>query len=85
MESFERFQEEVKGHSVVVERLFAEAGSVDSVISGFKSDLIKKARSLKAVWDKFTTRLNDRRDVISLAAGFYDNAEMVCVSPIPYN
>lgn len=81
MESFEQFQSEVKVHSVMVERLHSEAGGVDSGISGFKSDLVKKAHSLKLVWDKFTTRLDDRRAVISLAVGFYDNAEEVSARP----
>ncbi len=77
MKSFEQFQEEVKVRSESVERLCSEAGGVDSVITSFKSDLDKKVRSLQVVWDKFSTRLEDRRAVISLATSFYDNVEKV--------
>ena len=76
-EAIDKFQTKVKGLSVTVEQLYSEAGEVDHQIRGFKSDLSKKAGSLKSVWDKFVTRLEDRRAVISVAAGFYGNVEEV--------
>ena len=64
-------------HTPQVAQLYAEAAEVDSRIDRFKSDLVKKTTSLKAVWDKFSKRVDDRHAMLLLATHFYDNIEEV--------
>ena len=60
-----------------VERLLGDAGAVESGITGFRSDLLKKATSLHAVWDKFMQRVTNRKAVLGRAARYYDNTAKV--------
>ena len=64
-------------HTPQVTQLYTEAAEVDSRIDRFKSDLVKKTTSLKAVWDKFSKRVDDRHAMLLLATHFYDNIEEV--------
>ena len=60
-----------------MERLHSEAPRVESQIKGFKSELGRKTASLHAVWEKFLQRVENRREVLTMATSFYDNITKV--------
>ncbi len=60
-----------------MERLRAEAPKIETQIHGFKSDLGKKTASLHAVWEKFLQRVEDREELLHIAASFYENMSQV--------
>lgn len=50
---------------------------MESQITGFRSDLVKKAGSLGAVWDKFLQRVENRGTVLTMAIAFHSSVEKV--------
>ena len=64
-------------YTTQVEKLHNQAPQIESQIHGFKSELVKKATSLKTVWDKFLQRVDNRRKILLLTSGFYDNTAKV--------
>ena len=60
-----------------VEMLHSEAPQVEAQIKGFQSELVKKTTSLRAVWDKFLLKVDNRRKVLHTATSFYDNLSQV--------
>ena len=65
-----------------MERLHSEASHVESQIKGFKSDLGRKTSSLHAVWEKFLQRVENRREVLTMATSFYGNISKVRVQSV---
>ena len=74
---FDQFQLEATQLTQQVQELLASADHVETRISGFRSDLVKKTTSLKAVWDKFLQRVANRGMVLSGALAFYSAKEEV--------
>ena len=62
-----------------MEALVASAAGVEGGITGFRSDLGKKAESLGTVWGKFLQRVGNRGDVLTMALAFYSAIEQVCM------
>lgn len=60
-----------------MKRLVAAAPRQESEITGFKSDLTKKTMSLSAVWEKFSSRLHERKKALGRAVNFYDGVSKV--------
>ena len=80
LQQFDSFQHDCEEQSVQVEELVATASGVEAEITGFRSDLGKKAESLGTVWGKFLQRVGNRGDVLTLALAFYSAIEQVGVS-----
>lgn len=76
---FEAFQVEAGELSPQVEQLLSSAGEVEAEIVGFRSDLGKKAESLKGVWEKFLQRIKNRATVLTMALSYYTNLQQVRV------
>ena len=74
---FEAFSEEVDLLSQQVSELDVTASEIEGQITGFKSDLSKKTNSLKAVWEKFLPRVQNREFVLNLALSFHTTLEQV--------
>lgn len=74
---FDQFQLEATQLTQQVQELMGSANHVEAQISGFRSDLVKKTSSLKAVWDKFLQRVANRGMVLSGALAFYSAKEEV--------
>jgi len=74
---FEAFSEEVESLSQQVTKLGVTASEIEGQITGFKSDLAKKTSSLKAVWEKFLPRVENREFVLNLALSFHTTLEQV--------
>lgn len=50
---------------------------MEAQIRSFKSDLVKKTTSLKAVWDKFLQRVDNRKTVLHKTVCFYERVNKV--------
>ncbi len=74
---FPYFQE----HTREVEEVVHEAPEVEAQINSFKSDLVKKTTSLKAVWDKFLQRVDNRKIVLHKTVCFYERVNKVRFLP----
>ena len=82
--SFREFHEEAKEFSEQVDELVSSASETEAVITGFRSDLVKKTDSLKAVWDKFLQRVQNRGTVLTMAHTFHTSTEQVRVQELRY-
>lgn len=60
-----------------MDQVVHEAPAVEAQIHSFKSDLVKKTTSLKAVWDKFLQRVDNRKAVLHKTVCFYERANKV--------
>ena len=60
-----------------VDQVVHEAPEVEAQIHSFKSDLVKKTTSLKAVWDKFLQRVENRKTVLHKTVCFYERVNKV--------
>ena len=67
----------VQEQTHAVEEVVREAPGVEERIQSFKSDLVKKTTSLKAVWDKFIQRVDNRRSVLHKTGCFYERVHKV--------
>ena len=74
---FESFREEADSLSVQVSELDSTAADIEAQIGGFKSDLTRKTGSLRAVWQKFLQRVQNRGSVLNLALSFHTTLEQV--------
>ena len=77
LSQFDQFQQECSEQSGQVEELVAMAAEVEAEITGFRSDLQKKAESLGTVWGKFLQRVENRGDILTMALAFYSSIEQV--------
>ncbi len=50
---------------------------MEEEITGFRSELVKKADSLGTVWGKFLQRVESRGEVLAMALAFYSSIEQV--------
>ena len=77
LHQFQEFKAEAAQLSSQVQELLSSAEGVESRITGFRSDLGKKASSLGAVWGKFLQRVENRGTVIIMAVAFCTSLEKV--------
>ena len=68
-------------HTHEVDQVVHEAPEVEAQIRSFKSDLVKKTTSLKAVWDKFLQRVDNRKAVLHKTVCFYERVNKVRFLP----
>ena len=68
-------------HTHEVDQVVHEASEVEAQIHSFKSDLVKKTTSLKAVWDKFLQRVDNRKIVLHKTVCFYERVNKVRFLP----
>lgn len=74
---FDEFHREATQLTEQVQELLSSAEQVETQITGFRSDLVKKTSSLRTVWEKFLQRVGNRGMVLAAALAFYTAREEV--------